>query len=140
MNYYAVCARSWERPGRSRPAIRDRTAAADVARTTERYRAALGRDDPRLPYSDPIVCQLRSATDDSNCDAATGRWTRSKRAWLRTTADESLHQRDFEALRANANDSRTDRNRPKALIGDRQVQLTESTTATDPAARGISHW
>jgi hypothetical protein len=57
-DYYVVCARSGERPvpvaGRR---FATRTAAAEAARATEQYRAALRRYDPQLPVYDPVVCQ-----------------------------------------------------------------------------------
>ena len=58
--YYVVCARSGERPV---PVAGQRFAtrpdAADAARATEQYRAALRRYDPQLPFYDPIVRQER---------------------------------------------------------------------------------
>ncbi|SEQ81229.1 DUF7551 domain-containing protein [Natrinema salaciae] len=64
--YYVVCARSGERPvpvaGERFPT---RTAAADAARATEQYRAALRRYDPQLPFYDPVACQERPADADA---------------------------------------------------------------------------
>ncbi|WP_339105495.1 hypothetical protein [Haloterrigena salinisoli] len=57
-DYYVVCARSGERPVPvAGQRFATRTAAADAARATEQYRAALRRYDPQLPYYDPIVRQ-----------------------------------------------------------------------------------
>ncbi|ADB62543.1 hypothetical protein Htur_3681 [Haloterrigena turkmenica DSM 5511] len=57
-DYYVVCARSGERPVPvAGHRFATRTAAADAARVTEQYRAALRRYDPQLPYYDPIVRQ-----------------------------------------------------------------------------------
>ncbi|WP_126664147.1 DUF7551 domain-containing protein [Haloterrigena salifodinae] len=57
-DYYVVCARSGERPVPvAGQRFATRTAAADAARATEQYRAALRQYDPQLPYYDPIVRQ-----------------------------------------------------------------------------------
>jgi len=56
--YYVVCGRTGDRPvpvaGRR---FEDRAAARSAARATERYRTALRRYDPQVPYYDLIVCQ-----------------------------------------------------------------------------------
>jgi len=63
--YDVVCARSGEQPvpvaGRR---FATRPDAADAARATEQYRAALRRYDPQLPFYDPIVRQTRAGSAD----------------------------------------------------------------------------
>ncbi|MFD1565366.1 hypothetical protein ACFR99_17660 [Haloarchaeobius amylolyticus] len=62
--YDVVCARTGEQPvpvaGRR---FATRPDAADAARATEQYRAALRRYDPQLPVYDPIVRQTRAGTE-----------------------------------------------------------------------------
>ncbi|ELZ19131.1 DUF7551 domain-containing protein [Natrinema limicola] len=62
--YNVVCARSGEQPvpvaGRR---FATRPDAADAARATEQYRAALRRYDPQLPFYDPIVRQTQAGTE-----------------------------------------------------------------------------
>lgn len=62
--YSVVCARSGEQPvpvaGRR---FATRPDAADAARATEQYRAALRRYDPQLPFYDPIVRQTRAGAE-----------------------------------------------------------------------------
>jgi len=80
-SYYVVCGRTGERPvpvaGKRFP---DRATAARAARATARYRRALRRYDPRLPYYDLIVCEqtgpLTPADSPENrSTSAVGAWT-----------------------------------------------------------------
>ncbi|MDS0476095.1 hypothetical protein [Natrinema sp. 1APR25-10V2] len=48
-------------------------------------------------------------------------------AWLQTTADESLLQCDFDALRAKHDRLERDRDRLETLARERQARLTDST-------------
>ncbi|WP_049924143.1 DUF7551 domain-containing protein [Halopiger djelfimassiliensis] len=63
-DYYVICGRTGEFPvpvaGKRFPT---RKAAADAARATEQYRAALRRYDPQAPFYEPIVCQRHSVTE-----------------------------------------------------------------------------
>lgn len=64
-SYYVVGARSGVRPVPvAGQRFATRTDAADAARATEQYRAALRRYDPQLPFFDPIVSQDRTADAD----------------------------------------------------------------------------
>jgi len=67
--YNVVCARSGEQPvpvaGRR---FATRPDAADAARATEQYRAALRRYDPQLPFYDPIVQQTRADIEGQTSD------------------------------------------------------------------------
>lgn len=80
--YYVACGRTGERPipvaGKRFP---DRATAARAARTTARYRRALRRYDPRLPYYDLIVCEatgpLTPADAPEGGSPNAGPWTLS---------------------------------------------------------------
>ncbi|WP_408959943.1 hypothetical protein [Natrinema sp. 74] len=66
--FYVVGARSGERPVPvAGHRFATRTGAAEAARATEQYRAALRRYDPQVPFYDPIVCQEppASTADDA---------------------------------------------------------------------------
>ncbi|MGQ3412733.1 DUF7551 domain-containing protein [Natrinema sp. LN54] len=90
-SYYVVCARSGERPVPvAGQRFATRTDAADAARATEQYRAALRRYDPQLPYYDPVACQERPADADGDADTKTDEATHgSARAGPKTQAQPS---------------------------------------------------
>ncbi|WP_226004899.1 DUF7551 domain-containing protein [Natrinema salinisoli] len=72
--YYVVCGRSGERPVPvAGHRFATRTDAADAARATEQYRAALRRYDPQLPFYDPIVSQERSPRRGTGDDRGSDR-------------------------------------------------------------------
>jgi hypothetical protein len=83
--YYLVCARYGDPPVPSSGLrFESRETARVAARMTERYRAALRRYDPRLPYYDVVVCQERPvgsgagsrSGEHSRCrDAGATEWT-----------------------------------------------------------------
>ena len=58
--YYVVCGRTGHRPVPvADKRFRDRAAARRAANAATEYRAALRRDDPKVPHYDIIVCQAR---------------------------------------------------------------------------------
>jgi hypothetical protein len=66
-DYYVVCGRSGERPVPvAGHRFATRTDAADAARATEQYRAALRRYDPQVPFYDPVVCQEQVSAIGTN--------------------------------------------------------------------------
>ncbi|MDS0476094.1 hypothetical protein [Natrinema sp. 1APR25-10V2] len=65
--FYVVGARSGERPVPvTGHRFATRAAAAEAARATEQYRAALRRYDPKVPFYDPIVCEERPTSADGD--------------------------------------------------------------------------
>jgi hypothetical protein len=88
--YYVVCGRTGDRPvpaaGNRFP---DRGTARAAARSTEQYRSALRRYDPRLPYYDLIVCEETPARTREATDGTT-RSGRSDPAAAETPARRAL--------------------------------------------------
>lgn len=146
--YYVVCARSGERPVPvAGNRFASRTAAADAARATEQYRAALRRYDPQLPFYDPIVCQDRPAAAGDETDASrtepddhrdsdrptAARRTRSPAAETRTESSENqlvsfchdVSGAVFEALSAR------DHEAAERAIMETYLAAAEATTDRD---------
>ncbi|TMT85203.1 hypothetical protein E2L06_00715 [Haloterrigena sp. H1] len=94
--YDVVCARFGEQPVPvAGQRFASRTEAADAARATEQYRAALRRYDPQLPFYDPIVRQTRADTEGHVDDGSRN-----------TTADRERRRRQSaERMHAVATDS-----------------------------------
>ncbi|MFA9416075.1 hypothetical protein [Natrinema sp. HArc-T2] len=133
--YDIVCARSGEQPvpvaGRQ---FATRSDAADAARATEQYRAALRRYDPQLPFYDPIVRQTRASAEghtyDESARSTTGLDRRRAVDRARTVTNNSpligfchdVSGAVFEALSSH------DHERVERAIMDTYLAAAEATT------------
>jgi len=136
--YDIVCARFGEQPVPvAGQRFATRTDAADAARATEQYRAALRRYDPQLPFYDPIVRQTRADTEGhadgpGHATADRERRRRNQRSADRTHAGATdgpligfchdVSGAVFEAL------SSRDHERVERAIMDTYLAAAEATT------------